>query len=52
MVCAPLKEGFRDLNTHTHTSKNRREFEMYLFPRAWYTSYLAKLLWGSTEEVC
>ena len=25
-----------EFNTNTYTSKNHREFEMYLFPRAWY----------------
>ena len=25
-----------EFNTNTHTSKNRREFDMYIFPHAWY----------------
>ena len=31
-----------EFNTNTHMSENRREFEMYLFPRAWYCHGLSQ----------
>ena len=34
-TCKILLVSEFEFNTNTHTSKNRWEFEVYLFPRAW-----------------